>query len=112
MAASDYVVADRVVDGGFPVTAADKVAETTFDNPDTQARAAADSAGVSNAAYIGYAAALTAYNNREDIEALVDRRARENGTTFAAGDFMRAKADGTPPSPGTPDGKADRKSVV
>lgn len=114
MASEDYVVADRA--GDFPVTAGDKVQETVFDNPDTEAREAAETAGVSNAAYIGYAAALNTYQSRTDIETLADRRARENGTTFAAGDFMRQAAydaDGSAadaPRPGTVHGDAPASS--
>ena len=50
-------------------------------------RAAA--AGVSDVAYIDYAEALTNYEDRPDTELLVNRRARENATTFAAQDFAR-----------------------
>lgn len=105
MASSDYNVADRnpatvdgALSGSFPVTAQQKVAVTVTANPDTDARAAALSAHVQNAAFIGYAAALTAYEARADIETLADRRARSNATTDSAQDFMRAQVynnDGT-----------------
>jgi hypothetical protein len=103
MAAEDYNVADRPNAG---LTARERLAETEFVNPDEDSAAAAEAAGVSNPAYIGYAAALNTFQAREDIESLADRRKREYGSTFDDGAFMRAIADGTPPSPGTPDGKA------
>lgn len=104
MAAEDYVVADRA--GTFPITAGDKVQETVVDNPDTEAAAAAETAGVSNAAFIGYAAALTTHESREDIESLADRRTRENAADYADADFMRAVASDTPPTPGSVNGVA------
>ena len=113
MAAEDYNVADRNITS---LEAGDKVQETVYENPDTEAAAAAEAAGVSQAAYIGYAAALNAYQARSDIETLADRRRRENGTTFAEGDFMRQaayNADGTaqaPPRPGTVHGDAPASS--
>lgn len=110
MAAEDYVVADRVVEGGFPVTARDKVSETVYDNPDTDAKAAADAANVSNAAFIGYAAALNTHQSREDIESLADRRARTQGDAFADADFMRREASDTPPTPGSVNGVAPASS--
>lgn len=117
MAESDYNVADRVPDSGsFPVTAGDKVGETVQETPDADAKAAADSAGVSHPAYIGYAAALATHQSRPDIETLADRRAREYGDQFSDADFMRANAydaDGTaadPPRPGTVHGDAPKSS--
>lgn len=116
MAAADFNVADRAPVGGFPVTAGKKITETVQATPDADARAAATAANVSNAAYIGYAAALAAHEARTDIESLADRRTRENGTTFAAADFMRRaayNADGTakaPPTPGNVNGVAPSSS--
>lgn len=116
MAEEDYNVADRAPEGGFPVTAADKVAETVQDTPDADAAAAADTANVSNAAYIGYAAALNTHQSRPDIETLASRRAREYGDDFADADYMRREAynaDGTakaPPRPGTVHGDAPKQS--
>ena len=110
MAAEDYVVADRVVEGGFPVTAKDKVDETVYATPDTEAKAAADTANVRNAAYIGYDAALGNYAAREDIESLADRRAREAATTFSATDHMRREPSDTPPTPGSINGVAPASS--
>jgi hypothetical protein len=119
MASSDYNVADRTPDSGdkaFPVTAADKLSVTAWANPDTDAAAAAASANVSNAAFIGYAAALAAYEARADIETLADRRARSNATTDSAQDFMRRavyNTDGSvkaAPRPGSVKGDADKSS--
>jgi hypothetical protein len=107
MAAEDYVVADRPNAG---LTAGEKVQETVFDNPDTEAQAEAASEGVSNAAFIGYAAALNTFQGREDIETLADRRARSQGDSFADGDFMRAEASDTPPTPGSVNGVAPSSS--
>jgi hypothetical protein len=115
MAASDYNVADRNISGG--ITAADKLAETDRgENPDVDARERADAAGVSNAAYIGYAEALEAFEARDDIEPLAVRRAREYGSDFDAGSIMRQAAyedDGTAadaPRPGTVFGDAPKES--
>lgn len=119
MASDDYNVADRTPDSGdkaFPVTAADKLSVTSWENPDADAKAAADSAHVTNAAFIGYAAALAAYEARADIETLADRRARENATTDSAQDFMRDQvynSDGTvrsAPRAGTVRGDADKSA--
>jgi len=107
MAAEDFVVADRK---GQPLTAGAKVTETVQATPDAESAAAATAANVSNPAYINYAAALATFEARPDIESLADRRKREAGTSFADGAFMRAIADGTPPSPGTPTGKAPASS--
>lgn len=117
MASSDYNVADRTPEtGAFPVEAGDKVNVTVQATPDAEAKAAADSANVSNPAFIGYAAALAAYESRADIETLADRRAREGASDDADQDFMRRKAydsDGTAaaaPRPGTVHGDADKSA--
>jgi hypothetical protein len=117
MAAEDYVVADRALEGqNGALTAGERVAQPNYDNPDTEAKTAADTAGVSNAAFIGYAAALATYEARADIETLADRRARENASDFADQDFMRANAydaDGSAadaPRPGTVFGDADKSA--
>lgn len=113
MAAEDYNVADRPNAG---LTAGEKVQETVFDNPDNESRAAADAAGVSHPAYIGYAAALDTFQSRADIEPLAARRARENGDDFSDGAFMRELAydnDGTAaaaPRPGTVYGDAPKNA--
>lgn len=109
MAKEDYNVADRRIES---LEAGDKVQETVFANPDDDARAFAETNGVSQAAYANYATALNAHQSRADIETLADRRAREYGDTFEDGDFMRANAynvngtAATPPRPGTVHGDA------
>ena len=111
MAAEDYNVADRP-DAGR--TAGEKIGDTAYNNPDVDARARADAAGVSHPAYIGYAAALETFQSRDDIETLADRRAREYGDSFADAAFMRESAynaDGTAaaaPRPGTVYGDAPK----
>lgn len=103
--------ADRVVEGGFE--AGDVVNRDPVVTPDADAKDFADGAGVSQAAYANYDAALTAHESRADIESLADRRAREYGSDFADADFMRQaayNADGTAqaaPRPGTVHGDAD-----
>lgn len=112
MAAEDYVVADRPNAG---LTAGEKVAETVQETPDAETRAAADAAGVSDPAHIGYAAALNTFQARDDIESLASRRLREYGDQFSDADYMRAKAyeaDGDAvngPRPGTIHGNAPRE---
>lgn len=117
MAAADYNVADRAEwTGANNVTAADRIAETEFDNPDNESRAAATAAGVSHPAYIGYAAALATHQTRSDIEPLAARRLREYGDDFTDADFMRRlayNADGTAaaaPRPGTVYGDAPKNA--
>lgn len=109
MAKEDYTVADREITA---LTAGERVAETVQETPDADAATFAESAGVSNAAYANYATALAAHANRDDIESLADRRAREYGDDFSDADFMREAAydaDGdavAPPRPGTVHGDA------
>lgn len=118
MAESDYNVADRKLEGagGKALTAGERVAQTVQETPDADAAEFANTNNVSNAAYANYATALNAYQSRTDIETLADRRARENGETFAAGNFMRAQAyeaDGSvsvAPRPGTVEGDAPASS--
>jgi uncharacterized membrane protein len=50
----------------------------------------ATAAGVTHSEYIGYADAMTNYESRDDVEPLVERRAREAGDAFADTDFRRA----------------------
>lgn len=115
MAAEDYNVADRV--GADALTAADKLAETDRGaNPDVDSKAAAEAAGVSHPAYIGYAAALNTHQSRPDIEPLAARRLREYGDDFTDAEFMRRRAydaDGTAaaaPRPGTVYGDAPKNA--
>lgn len=58
---------------------------------DADARTRADTANVRKVEFINYAQALTNYETRDDVETLAHRRARDNGTTFAATDFVRAE---------------------
>ena len=57
-------------------------------------RQKAVTAGVTRTEYVDYEEALTAYESRGDVEPLVERRAREAATTFAAQDFRR-EGDGS-----------------
>jgi hypothetical protein len=58
--------------------------------------AAADTANVRHWSYINYAAQMTNYESRDDIETLAHRRAREAGDQFSDTDFTRAEGyDGT-----------------
>lgn len=110
MAEADYNVADRNITA---TTAGEKVAETVQETPDADAAAFAATNNVSKPEYANYAAALNAFQARDDIETLADRRAREYGDAFADADFMRAEAydpatgDANPaPRPGTIEGDA------
>lgn len=115
MAAEDYNVADRNLGAG--ITAAEVLSESDRGaNPDVDSKAAAEAAGVSHPAYIGYAAALATHQTRPDIEPLVARRLREYGDAFTDADFMRNNAydaDGTAadaPRPGTVYGDAPKNA--
>ena len=61
--------------------------QNTFDAAQKQA---AVTAGVTHSEYVNYAAKMTAYENRDDVESLAQRRAREISTTDSATDFRRA----------------------
>jgi hypothetical protein len=56
---------------------------------DTENRAAAQAAGVLDAAYIDYDEALDAYAARDDIEDLQHKNARDIPADFAEASFMR-----------------------
>lgn len=113
MAKEDYNVADRPNAG---LTAGEHVEETVQDTPDADAAAFATAGGVSSAAFRNYATALNAFQARDDIETLADRRAREYGDGFNDAEFMRQEAynaDGTAadaPRPGTVYGDADKSA--
>ncbi len=107
MAKEDYTVADRdLTANGGALTARDKVNVNTFANPDVDAKEFAADNDVSQSQFVNYSEALTAHEQREDIETLADRRAREYGTTFDAGAFMRATPTDEAPTPGTVNGVA------
>ena len=91
MAKDDYEVAERaaVTANGGPLTALDRVNETVNETPDAENKLEAYNAGVKDAAFIDYDVALEAHEAREDIETLASRRAREYGTDYNAGEFMR-----------------------
>lgn len=112
MAKEDYVVADRALEGegGKALTAGERVEQTVIDTPDADAKAFAESNDVAIAAYANYTQALNAFQSRDDIETLADRRKRENGADFDAGSFMRAPAGDTPPTSGSVHGTAPASS--
>ena len=56
---------------------------------DDDAQARADAAGVRSAAFIDYATALAAYEDRSDVENMATRLTREVGPDFAAADWSR-----------------------
>jgi hypothetical protein len=53
------------------------------------ANAAAEAAGVRSAAFVDYAEALAAYEDRSDVENMATRLTREIGPDFAAADWAR-----------------------
>ena len=57
---------------------------------DQAARDLAAGAGVTHSEYVNYAAKLTNYESRSDVEPLAERRAREAGDQFSDTDFRRA----------------------
>jgi hypothetical protein len=57
---------------------------------DQTARDLAEAAGVTHSEYVNYAARLTNYESRDDVEPLAERRAREAGDQFSDTDFRRA----------------------
>lgn len=78
-------------------TAYDNIGEWNESPNDVENREAAAAAGVKDASFIGYEAALEAYEARADVETLAEKGARNGvGTpaTFADGAFMRQVGDG------------------
>lgn len=75
-------------------TAFDNIAEFEGDGLDAYNADVAANAGVKDAAFINYAAAMEAYEARDDVEPLAERRARDNGDDFDAAAFMREVEDG------------------
>ena len=86
MAYSDTIkTADEVVNGGI-------LGQATA--VEDALRQAAITAGVTRSEYIGYESALMNYEGRDDIEPLTERRGREVGDAFVAGNFRR-EGDGS-----------------
>lgn len=74
-------------------TASQVVAELDADEQnafDAAQVAAANSANVQRSEYINYSAKMDAYESRDDVEPLAERRAREAATDDPATDFRRA----------------------
>lgn len=71
-------------------TALDNLSEWHESPNDVENRAAAEAAGVKDAAYINYDVALDAYAARVDVEDLAHKNARDIPSDFADADFMRA----------------------
>lgn len=76
------------------VTAEDNLVGYGESVNDTENRAAAQAAGVIDAAYINYDVALDAYAARPDVEDLTHKNARNHPADFADASFMRT-VDGT-----------------
>lgn len=89
MAESDLNAMPIAKDNEPANTAFDNIAEFGESVNDTQNRAAAEAAGVKDAAFINYDVALDAYAAREDIEPLAEKNARDNPADFADASFMR-----------------------
>ena len=110
MSKEDFNVADRphATADGKVITAGKKILEAVFDTPEEDHAdfIAVSGQDVSEARFVNYADALEAYEARDDIETLADRRARENGEDFDAGAFMRAPAGDTAPTSGSVNGTA------
>lgn len=71
-------------------TAQEVAASVGPDNAvDDAAAAAAEAAGVRSAAFVDYATALEAYEDRSDVENMATRLTREVGPDFAAADWSR-----------------------
>ena len=75
------------------VLAAEGAGDEAIRDLQEESRDRAETADVTRSEYVGYADAHAAYEAREDVEALVDRRARENGTDADATDFVRSSED-------------------
>ena len=58
---------------------------------DQDGRDRANTANVRKVEFIDYAAALTNYESRDDVETLAHRRARDVGDQFSDTDFVRAE---------------------
>lgn len=71
------------------ITAADNLVGYGASENDVENKAAAQAAGVIDAAYINYDLALDAYQARSDIEDLARKNARNNPADFGDASFMR-----------------------
>lgn len=71
------------------VVARDGYGDGLSNTLDAAAAARAQAAGVTHSEYVGYAAGMTNYQLRDDIEPLSEKRARDQGTV-AEQDFRRA----------------------
>jgi len=78
---------DTVTTAVQVVAQTDANKQNTFE--DSQV-AIATGAGVTHSEYKNYAAKMTAYESREDVEPLAERRAREAATADSQTDFRRA----------------------
>jgi hypothetical protein len=76
-------------------TAYDNIGEWVESPNDVENREAAAAAGVKDASYIGYEAALEDYEARADVETLAQKNARNNPDDFADAAFMRQVGDET-----------------
>lgn len=83
-----------VVKTDDPKTAQANIAEWAESPNDVENRAAAEAAGVKDAAFINYDVALDAYAAREDVEPLAEKNSRDMPADFAEASFMRT-VDGT-----------------
>lgn len=72
-----------------PVEAEDNLVGYGESVNDVENRAAAQAAGVKDAAFINYDVALDAYAARDDVEDLAHKNARDMPSDFADASFMR-----------------------
>lgn len=72
-----------------PATAGDNIGEFGESPNDVENRAAAEAAGVKDAAFINYDVALDAYAARDDVEPLAEKNSRDMPADFAEASFMR-----------------------
>lgn len=113
MAKADWDAAAQAASAGRDYdTANERVQETVFPNPDTDAKAAAKAAKVSNAAFIDYDLALSRHAARPDIEDLKSKNRRNAPATFADADHMRATPNSQGPTPGSVRGVAPHTGNV
>lgn len=92
-------------------TAADALAPNLDGGVDAEAAERAEGAGVVDAAYVDYDAALQNYEARPDIETLDERRARENGGAFRETDFVREGKSGVAAATADDEKVSDKKGT-